>query len=507
MRVKTLALLTSAALATAACGGTSPGGASPTAVPDVPTAGEQPSAAPAPAPSPSSQPPVPSSVPEPSSPEHEWVVSPTGNDTAAGTEAAPLRTISRAIALARPGHRIRVLAGTYAERILLDDSAPAGTADAPITLEGEGKPTLVPSNEPGAQVTLERPHWHIRGFNIDLKGRALFGVAFAGNTEGSLLADSEVHHAAYGAGVSIHRGARGATLENNHIHHIWLGEGKDAHGVSIQPTVRDITLRNNVIHDNSGDAIQCYSPDGAEPAEPATHIVIEDNDLYGNYEQSLDIKTCRDLVIRRNRMHDNQPRGNGAMVVHMSASNVLIEENDFFHAGTAIGVGGNRYGPMPSGVVIQRNLIRDMRTDGGRLGSGVALENSEGTQVLDNTFTRLPGPALVMGGGTGGPTSNLVVKNNLVDVPQALKVGSHAPGLQMDNNLYQPGAVFQIGEALNLEQWKAQGQDANSQEADAQLDSSPLAPTNTSAVDQGAPLGNERDCGTAPDIGTVKTGC
>jgi len=206
-------------------------------------------------------------------------------------------------------------------------------------------------------------------------------------------------------------------------------------------------------------------------------------------------------------MHDNQPRGNGAMVVHMSAKNVLIEENDFFHAGTAIGVGGNRFGPMPSGIVIQRNLIHDMRTDGGRLGSGVALENSEGTQVLNNTFTRLPGPALVMGGGTGGPTANLVVKNNLVDVPQAMKLGGHAPGLKMDNNLYKPGAVFNNGGALNLEQWKAQGQDAHSSEADAQLDSGTFAPHGSAAIDQGEPLGLEKACGQAPDIGAVETGC
>jgi hypothetical protein len=438
---------------------------------------------------------------------HEWVVSPTGNDASSGTAAAPLRTISRAISLARPGHLIRVRPGTYAERLLINGSAVAGSPDAPITLLGEGKPTLVPGTASGAQLIIERPYWIIRGFNIDMKERAAYAAMFAGNVQGSVLAGSELHHAKYGGGVSFHRGADGATLENNHIHHIWIAEGKDAHGVIIQPTARNITIRGNVIHDNSGDSIQCHSPDGAVPAEPANNVLIEGNDLYGNYEQSLDIKTCHNVTVRRNKLHDNWVRGNGAMVVHMSAKNILIEENDFYHAGLGVGVGGNLNGPVITGVVIQRNRFRDMRTDGGHTGGGVRLSVSDGALVLHNTFTRLPGPALEMGDGSSGPTRNPVVKNNLFDVAQAIRLRSAYSGLKMGGNLYRPGAIFQRGsDALSLAEWKATGQDAASQEGDAQLHPDTLVP-GSAAIDHGERLGLESICGAAPDIGAVETGC
>ena len=155
MRVKTLAILTSAALATAACGGASPGGEPNNAVPGAPTAGEQPSASPAyswwrAAVRPRLR-------PRASSYEHEWVVSPTGNDTAPGTEAAPLRTISRAIAMAKPGHRIRVLAGTYAERIVLDASAPAGTADAPSPWRARASRASSRATSPGPRCRWSAP--------------------------------------------------------------------------------------------------------------------------------------------------------------------------------------------------------------------------------------------------------------------------------------------------------------------------------------------------------------
>ncbi|WP_147443939.1 right-handed parallel beta-helix repeat-containing protein [Corallococcus sicarius] len=434
-----------------------------------------------------------------------WVVSTTGSDTASGSETAPLRTISRAITLAGPGELIRVRSGTYTERVLISGSVRSGTADAPITLQGEGHPRIVLGPVNGALMVVEKPYWRISGFNIDLQNRKAYGVAFTSDLQGTKLSHSEIHHGQYGAGVSFHFSANGATLENNHIHHIFIS-GVDAHGVIIQPTARNITLRDNVIHDNSGDAIQCYSEDGSVASAPADGVLIEGNDLYGNVEQSLDIKTCHNVTVRRNKMHKalRHPTlgGNGAMVVHMSAKNVLIEDNDFYDAGLAIGVGGNRYGPYPSGIVIRRNRIRDMLTLGGMTGGGVQLAVSTGTKVYNNTFTRLQGPALIVGSGDGGPTENLVVKNNIIDAAYALKLGTQAPGLKLDSNLYRPGAVFNTS---TLSQWKAKGFDTSSLESSTLLDSITLAPA-SAAIDQGESLGLPF-CGAAPDIGAIESGC
>jgi nitrous oxidase accessory protein NosD len=505
LRLTTLPLLSSFLLA-AACGGgagpdgspgagTSPGITQPSGRPDTPT--------------PTSSPGTPRE-PAPASYAHEWVVSPSGSDTAAGTASAPVRTISKALSLAGPGDIVRVRAGTYAERLLLTGSVRAGTEAAPITLEGEGTPHIVPGPEQGALVAVERPYWHIRGFNIDMQGRPAFGVAFTGNNEGTVLSDSEIHHATYGAGVSFHDGAHGATLENNHIHHIAI-QNNDAHGVLIQPTARNITVRDNLIHDNSGDAVQCYSPDGSVPASPADGLVIEGNDLHTNIEQSLDIKTCYNVIVRGNKMHHarHDPRlgGNGAMVVHMSAKNILIEENEFYDAGAAVGVGGNRYGPMPSGIVIRRNRIHDMLTEGGMTGGGLILANSTGTQVLNNTFTRLQGPAITLGSGDGGPTQDLVVKNNIIDVARAMDDKGQTPGLTTGSNLYRSGATFSKGgAALNLSQRQAQGQEAGSSEAQTPVDADTLSP-GQAAIDHGEALDLDKTCGAGPDIGAVESGC
>jgi hypothetical protein len=239
---------------------------------------------------------------------------------------------------------------------------------------------------------------------------------------------------------------------------------------TITSTARNITIRGNNIHDNSGDAIQCYSEDGSVPGAPADGILIEGNDLYNNIEQSLDIKTCYNVIVRKNKMHHARyyagRGGNGAMVVHMSAKNITIEDNDFYDSGLAIGIGGNHFGPSPSGIVIRRNTIRDMITEGGMTGGGLLLMNSTGTVVENNTFARLQGPAILAGNGTTGSTDSLAVRNNTVDATVSLNLGTLAPGLKMDNNRYRIGTSFRKGNSSwNLTQWKLQGFDAHSTEA------------------------------------------
>jgi hypothetical protein len=433
-------------------------------------------------------------------------VSTTGSDVAPGTQAKPFRTLGKAIASAGPGDLIRVAAGTYYETPEVAAEARDGTAAKRIILRGEGKPKLLLESP----LLVQRAYWTIDGFNIDLRNRPHFAVMFSGNTQGSALVNSEVHHGAFGAGITFYGGARGVTIEGNNIHHFWR-TNVDSHGIVIQPNARDITIRNNNIHDNSGDSIQCLGPEGYSNNPPATGVLIEGNDLHTSVEQAIDIKTCYNIVVRKNRMHhfryDRVRGGNAAMVIHMSPRNVLIEDNEFYDAGLAIGLGGNHVGPVPTGVTIRRNRIRDMITQGGLMtGGGIQIENSQGAVVMHNTFTRLEGPALTFGDGAGGATTNLTIKNNIIEGQMLVKIGAHTPGLVMNSNLYEPGGAFsEKGIVMSFEQWQATNRDLRSRQLPADLNPDTLAP-GANARDQGEEVGLPF-CGTAPDVGYVEVGC
>lgn len=390
---------------------------------------------------------------------NEWYVSPSGSDKAPGSRQEPFRTIGRAIVAAGPGDAIRVKSGKYAERIVIDGKAKAGKPGAPITLLGEGKPKIVPGNGSGTLVQVRRPYWRVEGFEIDVQKKPSFAVAFEGNTRGSSLARSEVHHGSLGGGVTTFGNARGVTIEDNHIHHFRKPKG-DSHGVVVQATSRDITIRGNDIHDNSGDSVQCLKPDKKSQA-PARGLVIENNKLHGNDENAVDIKTCRDVIVRSNRMHDFRRSASSAgeaVVVHYSAENVRIEDNRISKAGRGISVGGVTEGRNPSNVVVKGNDIRDISSKGGSDGAGIRVENASGVQVLDNKIEETDGYGMMLGlGANGAPSRNLTVKNNTVRGSKLIRLGGKRPGLKMASNRYSRGGMFKVDpkETKDLNQWKA----------------------------------------------------
>jgi nitrous oxidase accessory protein NosD len=459
-------------------------------------------------------PPEPATQPKRPTPTREWYVSPTGNDSNAGTQASPFRTISRAVLAVSAGERVHVLAGTYAEKVLVDANAREGRADAPIVLQGEGKPKIVPvSTGAGAMVQIARPAWIVDGFDIDARSLPEFAVAFTGNTEGSTLANCEIHHGALGAGVTTFSRATGVVIENNHIHHFSRG-GIDSHGIVVQPTSRNITVRHNDIHDNSGDSVQCLGPEGYSALAPADGLLIEGNHLYANRENGVDIKTCKNVVIRGNRMHGfrmSTSSAGDAIVIHMSAAQVLVEGNDLYDAGKGIALGGNHVGPVPTGVIIRRNLIHDLLLTGGMEGTGIRVENAERPQILHNTMVRIAGPALRLGGGTGGATNAAVVRNNILDAAVIVRLGTMAPGLAMDRNFLRAGAIFNEYVSgglveLDLARWRAKGLDTSSITGSSPLvDPASYVPAAV-AVDRGLNVGLPF-CGAGPDLGAVESDC
>ncbi|WP_338866891.1 right-handed parallel beta-helix repeat-containing protein [Myxococcus stipitatus] len=438
----------------------------------------------------------------------EWVVSPSGNDGGDGSADRPLRTLNKAVSMAGPGEVIRVQGGTYAERVIIGANAKAGTPEAKITLQGEGGARIIPGPGTGGMVQVRRPHWVIDGFNIDVQRQPLFAVTFEGNVTGSTLVNSELRDGGGGAAVTTFNKATGAVIENNHIHGFVKNSGnKDSHGVVVQPTSKDITVRNNDIHDNSGDSVQCLGPEGFSSLPPADGLLVENNHFYGNRENAVDIKTCYGVVIRNNRMHQFRPTSTAkgdVVVVHYSASNVLVEDNEIYDGAKGISVGGNHTGPVPTGIVVRRNRVYNMSNNAGGEGTGIRLENSKGTVVVNNTVTSTK-TALVVGHGTGGPTQAPVVRNNIIDGTVVVDLGGQAPGMKLDHNLIAPSGQFKRnGVVVSPEQFKASTGDSSSISGPPGLGDafSPSADAVDKGVDVGLPF-----CGGAPDIGAVEVGC
>ncbi|MFJ8463457.1 right-handed parallel beta-helix repeat-containing protein [Streptomyces swartbergensis] len=215
------------------------------------------------------------------------VVAPNGDDSGPGTLARPLRTIQRAVDLARPGDTISVRGGTYA---LTDNItiATSGTASRPITLsphqgervvvDGEKLPAghtpvggSIPRAERGA-IHMEASHWRISGLEI-VNGP--YGV-YCDGCNSNVFSRLSTHDN-YESGFQLQGASSGNQILNldSYGNRDPRKNGESADGLAVKEgsgsgnVVRGARLWNNV--DDGFDAWKFASP-----------ITIENTVAYGN---------------------------------------------------------------------------------------------------------------------------------------------------------------------------------------------------------------------------------
>jgi nitrous oxidase accessory protein NosD len=383
-------------------------------------------------------------------------VSTRGSDGGAGTREAPLRTIGRAVALASPGEVIRVLPGVYPEELVLESR---GRGAAAITLRGEGspRPTLVPSTRTRSTVLRVRGRWKLENLHVDVGGARMFAVTFDSGASQSVLSDSVLEDGTSSAGVLV-EGGKDITIQRNSIHH-FIRSGDDSHGVVVVGPSRNVIIRDNDIHHNSGDSVQCQS--GAGPAEV---LLIEGNTLHDEGENGVDIKWCRYVTVRGNRLFGFpntaiRPAGSSAgeaVVLHEAARDILIQGNAISRAGRGVSVVGG--GTFPENVWVEGNHFREIRNFPAGNGQGIRVARARNVRVEGNTLEATASYGLMLA-ADGGEVSGLVVRNNILrggSQPLLLRLGHERfrPGFLLEGNHYAPGGVLKadgVGEKLSGE--------------------------------------------------------
>jgi hypothetical protein len=379
-----------------------------------------------------------------------WYVSLQGRDSAAGTREAPLRTVGRAVALARPGEVIRVLPGVYAETLALTSR---GTGVAAVTLRGEGspRPRLVPGDTSRSAVVRVQGRWNLENLQIDVGGARMFAVLFDGNASQSSLSGSELNGGTSGGGVVV-EGASGITIQGNIVRH-FIKSGDDSHGVTVVGPSRNVVIRGNDIHHNSGDSIQCQGSQAL-----VENVLIEGNTLHDEGENAVDLKGCRSVTIRGNILSGFpntaiRPVGSSAgegVVIHESASSILIEDNTISKAGRGVSV---LAASTPSeSIWVKNNHFLDIRNMPAGNGQAVRIARARKVWVEGNTVENTASYGLMLA-ADGTVVEGLVVRNNTLrggTQPWLLRLGPQAsrPGALLEANHYAPGGVLKADGVL-----------------------------------------------------------
>jgi hypothetical protein len=410
-------------------------------------------------------------------PTYTYHVAENGSDTnGLGTQASPWATIGKAAKTLKKGQAVHVHTGTYEECVT---TVNPGTSEHPIWLKAAPGENVVitkggsscvkspPTEEKYPFVRITQPYWIVDGFEIDAGKTFAQAVRFYGTNHA--VAQNIDAHNGIGPNAIWFYNSQDAALLNSKVHEYrWNPGGSDnSTGVQVSQYSERILVQGNNSWGHTGDDFLCSDGDvGFVNGDDPTDITIEGN-RYGNThphppppggihrtktdENAVDIKTCNNVTVHANKMFGFRPvgtaPGGAALVAHMQAHRVLIEDNRFWDNGLAASLGSASGCCLGLGsVVFRRNLVFESTTQSGGWGRGVRIGTTPDPKAVDppplrfeayhNTFHKIPKEAMLL--GDNGVVNRAVLINNIVaDAGSAIKIiPQNVQNFTSDRNLF-----------------------------------------------------------------------
>ncbi|MBU1177593.1 right-handed parallel beta-helix repeat-containing protein [Patescibacteria group bacterium] len=237
-------------------------------------------------------------------------VASTGDDSAAGTQSAPWRTLQRAADLTQAGDTVHVHEGVYNEEVAFKKS---GTTSSPITFMGATNETVVVKGS----LVLEKDVANTNIKNLTIQDFKVWGVTLMGGNKEINLSDLLIIggesgiHLTYGDSDKAPQGGSVSeiTIENSTI--------KNPQYTAVDCTpgpCDDMTFRKLEITGSGLQGEDSYGADGIA-VEKGKNITVEQCYIHDNGGDGVDLNS-RDregnvsgIYVKRNRIVRNHKTG------------------------------------------------------------------------------------------------------------------------------------------------------------------------------------------------------
>jgi Right handed beta helix region len=329
-----------------------------------------------------------------------FYVATTGNDSNAGTQSAPWRTIQHAADTARAGSTVNVRAGVYEELVSINASGNAG--DGFITFRSYPGETAVldaahftPSGRQGILTIHNQSYVRIEGFEI-----RNFRTA---------------EHRLAPLGIDIHGAGSHIELLKNNVHHIENtypdrdspGSGGNGFGIAVYGTdakspITDLIIDGNEVHNLKTGSSESLVVNGNVTNFRITHNVVHDNNNIGidviGFERTAPdpaVDQARDGIVSGNLVYSITSRGNPAYrndensdgIYVDGGTRILIEQNVMHDVDFGIELASEHKDRATSYITARNNLIYHAHTAGVSIG-GYAPErgHTDHCTVVNNTL-------------------------------------------------------------------------------------------------------------------------
>ncbi|MFJ7850077.1 nitrous oxide reductase family maturation protein NosD [Peribacillus sp. NPDC097224] len=301
-------------------------------------------------------------------------VSSAGDDKNVGSKKEPLRTIQKAVDLAKPGTTVHVRKGVYNEQVVIRKS---GKENAPITIKAYPKEKAIIDGR-GLEVS-----WDDQGL-VSIHNQSY--VTIDGLDIQNYKTEQED---LVPIGISVSGSGNGIRILRTHIHHIeTLHENGNAHGIAVYGTeapqaIEDIILSGNTLEEMKLGASETLVMNGNISNFQVTNNIVRRNDNIGidviGFEGVSPVEKfdqARNGIIRNNTVYEISSYGNPAYGNQYAAGgiyvdggkDIVIEKNRVYKNDIGIEAASEHEGKVTSSITIQNNSIYENRSAGIAIG-------------------------------------------------------------------------------------------------------------------------------------------
>lgn len=315
---------------------------------------------------------VPYALRRPTAGSREWFVGPSGDDSADGTRALPLRTIGRAAELATSGDVVTITPGTYSGNVVVRHS---GTPSAPIVFQAAERGSVILT---GGAYSFRPRSWTGGATRTGQWYVTVRGLVFRRYSDPHDRTDA----------IAAVRAAKGWLIQDV------LFDEAGRTGLEIRDS--DVTVEHCTFRRHHENALVAWgkgtgSADASDPRyAPLTGLVVRDVILVENNvtrtpltgrvaEYVAKFTGTRGAIVDNIESRDNY--GNGFWFDKRNTDYTI--RNSYFHGNRAVaGVASRGRGLFievnwPSGLV-EHNVLR------GNSGAGLTIANSQSVEVRNN---------------------------------------------------------------------------------------------------------------------------
>ncbi|MEP7103164.1 MAG: right-handed parallel beta-helix repeat-containing protein [Candidatus Dojkabacteria bacterium] len=340
-------------------------------------------------------------------------ISPTGNDSNAGTQSAPYKTFAKAVSKLVPGTELQIMGGTYTEKLVINKS---GNALQPVNVSNfNGQKVIIDMhNGSNSAITIPNGTSYVNVSNIEVQNVSAICVYFSGQnlTIRNLIVHNCTDHGLYVDGQNI-------LVSSN--------------------TVYKATTSNSARTASSGWG------SGIKLRVGADNVTIENNTSYNNYGEGIAATRAKNTTIRGNRVYDNF-----AVNIYIDNSINTTVNGNFMSCGTntgferdgkpasAVSIGEEYYdgwGAQLKNVTITNNVMAYCNHSINWFGADVTGGGLDTALIANNTMWGTIGSEITMANEPNNKSIRIV--NNIIQQPSnSLCVLESASGITFNNNFW-----------------------------------------------------------------------